>query len=113
MSRQKQEGSAFFLMRTVAMSLVLCVGSAAANAAAVTFSHKDWDLSCDNTLTCRAAGYAADGEESGSTVLLTRKAGSGEPVGNQVMLAHYSDAEQQEKSPPELVIAGRSAGRYQ
>lgn len=111
MSGQKQDHRAFFLMRTVAISLVLCVGSAAANAAAVTFSHKDWDLSCDNTLTCRAAGYAADGEESGSTVLLTRKAGIGEPVGNQVMLAHYSDAEQLEKSPPELVIAGRSAGR--
>ncbi|WP_194273445.1 DUF1176 domain-containing protein [Alcaligenes faecalis] len=110
MSGQKQGHRAFFLIRTVATSLVLCMGSAAANAAAVTFSHKDWDLSCDNTLTCRAAGYSADGEELGSTVLLTRKAGSGEPVANRVMLAHYSDAEWQQGSAPELVIAGRKAG---
>lgn len=110
MSRQKQDRSAFFSVRTVAISLVLCMGGAAANAASVSFSHKDWDLICDNTLTCRAAGYAADGEESGSTVLLTRKAGSGEPVANRVMLAHYSDAQWQKGSAPELVIAGRKAG---
>lgn len=110
MSRQKQARSAFFLAQTATLLLALCMGSAAANAAAVTFSHKDWDLSCDNTLTCRAAGYAADGEEQGSTVLLTRKAGSGEPVANKVMLAHYSDAQWQEGSPPELIIAGRKAG---
>src|SRR5690606_20013575 len=110
MSRQKQDRSAFFSVRAAAISLVLCLGGAATNAAAVTFSHKDWDLRCDNTLTCRAAGYAADGEEPGSTVLLTRKAGSGEPVANSVMLAHYDDAEWQKDSVPELVIAGRKAG---
>lgn len=110
MSGQKQDHSAFFSVRTAAISLVLCIGGAAANAAPVTFSHKDWDLRCDNTLTCRAAGYAADGEELGSTVLLTRKAGSGEPVANRVMLAHYDDPEWSKDSLPELVIAGRKAG---
>ncbi|MGO3843236.1 MAG: DUF1176 domain-containing protein [Alcaligenes pakistanensis] len=110
MGRQKQYCSAFFSRQTLAMLLALCMGSTAAHAAAVTFSHKDWDLSCDNTLTCRAAGYADEAEQQGSTVLLTRKAGSGEPVVNRVMLAHYSDAEWQEKSPPELIIAGRTAG---
>ncbi|QRF91370.1 hypothetical protein CLH39_14595 [Alcaligenes faecalis] len=110
MSGQKQDHSAFFSVRTAAISLVLCMGGAAANAASVTFSHKDWDLRCDNTLTCRAAGYAADGEELGSTVLLTRKAGSGEPVANRVMLAHYDDPEWPKDSLPELVIAGRKAG---
>lgn len=110
MSRQKPYCSTFFSVQTAALLLALCMGSAAVNAAAVTFSHKDWDLSCDNTLTCRAAGYAADGEEQGSSVLLTRKAGSGEPVVNRVMLAHYDDAEWQKDAAPELVIAGRKAG---
>ena len=110
MSRQNPHHRAFFSVKTVAMLLALGMGSAAANTAAVTFSHKDWDLSCDNTLTCRAAGYADDGEEQGSTVLLTRKAGSGEPVTNKVMLAHYSDAEWRESPPPELIVAGRTAG---
>ena len=26
----------------------------------VSFSHKDWEVVCDNTLTCRAAGYSAE-----------------------------------------------------
>lgn len=26
----------------------------------VSFSHKDWEVVCDNTLTCRTAGYSAE-----------------------------------------------------
>ena len=32
----------------------------------VSFSHKDWELACDNTLTCRAAGYSAEEGAGGS-----------------------------------------------
>ncbi|NDO83462.1 hypothetical protein CJP72_22735 [Citrobacter sp. NCU1] len=43
-----------------------------------SFDHKDWELSCDNTGTCRAAGYGVKtGEVS---VLLTRQAGPGQHV---------------------------------
>ncbi|WP_426345708.1 DUF1176 domain-containing protein [Alcaligenes sp. HNGD-HTN06] len=111
MSRAKQDGNVLFSVRMLAVSLVLAMSSAAAKDVSVTFSHKDWDLSCDNTLTCRAAGYAPESEEPGSTVLLTRKAGRGEPVVNKVMLAHYDDAQQQTGAAPELFIAGRTAGR--
>lgn len=45
----------------------------------VTFEHKDWEVVCDNTLTCRAAGYSSEEEASGS-VLLTREAGPNTPV---------------------------------
>ncbi|SCA23389.1 Protein of uncharacterised function (DUF1176) [Klebsiella quasipneumoniae] len=39
-----------------------------------SFAQKDWELACDNTGTCRAAGYGVRmGEVS---VLLTRNAGS-------------------------------------
>ena len=30
----------------------------------VSFSHKDWEVVCDNTLTCRAAGYSALNQNS-------------------------------------------------
>ncbi len=47
-----------------------------------SFSHNDWELVCDNTRTCRAAGYQA--ESSGITepvsMLITRKAGPGTSV---------------------------------
>jgi hypothetical protein len=42
------------------------------------FQHKDWELACDNTRTCRAAGYPTDENVSGdslASVLLTRQAG--------------------------------------
>ena len=53
----------------------------AAEKAAVSFQHKDWSLQCDNTLTCRAAGYQAESAESGPvSMLLTRQAGPNTPV---------------------------------
>ena len=61
------------------------LSAAAAGAAAkegVSFSHNDWELACDNTRTCRAAGYQV---ESGSalepvSMLITRRAGPGTPI---------------------------------
>ncbi len=44
------------------------------------FSHADWELACDNTGTCRAAGYQNGQDGPAVSVLLTRKAGPGEPV---------------------------------
>lgn len=41
----------------------------------VSFYHHDWELACDNTRTCRAAGYQSDNDELLVSVLLTRKAG--------------------------------------
>lgn len=39
------------------------------------FVADDWQLVCDNTLTCRAAGYSAESERSAS-ILMTLKAGA-------------------------------------
>lgn len=110
MNSQEQRSRAFFAIPAAVMVLALSGGSVAAESVAGGFSHKDWDLTCDNTLTCRAVGYGAIAEEEGASVLLTRKAGSNEPVTNRVMLAHYGDDEWQEGSAPELIIAGRTAG---
>lgn len=55
------------------------------------FSHHDWEVACDNTRTCRAAGYHSDNEALGVSVLLTRKAGPNEPVVGQLMIGHYEE----------------------
>lgn len=42
----------------------------------ISFSHQEWEISCSNTGTCKAAGY--QNEENGdnpASILLTRKAG--------------------------------------
>jgi hypothetical protein len=59
----------------------------------VYFSHGDWEVACDNTHTCRAAGYQSDDEERAVSVLLTRKAGAGQAVAGQLQLGDDGDDE--------------------
>lgn len=63
------------------------ISSAQAQGSGVSFSHKNWELVCDNTNTCRAAGYGADEGESSGSVLLTRIAGPGTVPTGEVTLA--------------------------
>lgn len=60
----------------------------------LSFSHNDWQIVCDNTRTCRAAGYSEDGEERRVSVLLTRAAGPGEVVKGQLMLGSYGEEDE-------------------
>lgn len=53
----------------------------------VSFNHKDWELACDNTRTCRAAGYPAEDRAPNASLLLTRAAGPKQPVQAQLQLA--------------------------
>lgn len=75
------------------------------------FSHRDWELACDNTRTCRAAGYHADGNDKAVSVLLTRQAGARTPVTAQVMIGNYDDEPHLRALPDRfslrLVIDGR------
>src|SRR5512139_570127 len=57
----------------------------------ISFQHKDWELACDNTRTCRAAGYQSDDGDLAMSVLLTRMAGPNQPVTAQVMLGSYAE----------------------
>lgn len=52
----------------------------------LSFSHNDWEVVCDNTRTCRAAGYQSDHDERPVSVLLTRKAGPRQPVAGELMI---------------------------
>ena len=57
------------------------------------FQHEDWDIACDNTGTCRAAGYQneempldAEGYPEPVSLLLTRPAGADAPVHAQIQI---------------------------
>jgi hypothetical protein len=76
---------------------VLLVATGAAGAyprsdlPSISFSHKDWELACDNTRTCRAAGYHQEDGGPNATILLTRVAGPNQPVTVQLQLAEHDD----------------------
>jgi len=55
------------------------------------FEHKDWEIACDNTCTCRAAGYQTESSGPSASVLLTRAAGPKQAVTAEVQLAQSED----------------------
>lgn len=55
-------------------------------AAPVTFDSKDWQVACDNTRTCRLAGYQSESDSMPISVLLSRRAGSEAKVSGRVKL---------------------------
>lgn len=100
-----------------ATSLLLAIALLPARAetplTGIRFERHDWTLACDNTRTCRAAGYQAD--DHGADVfpppislLLTREAGPGQPVIAQLTV----DAGEDGKMPSALAlhIDGRDLG---
>lgn len=98
----------------VACLAMLSLGAQAApssTATSLSFTHHDWQLVCDNTRTCRAAGYSSDGDPNPVTVLLTRNAGSGQPVTGQVMLGDYGSDSSAAKLPAVLKLGMRVNGR--
>ena len=79
-------------------------------AGAQSFEDKDWQLVCDNTRACRAAGYQRDDDAGpGVSVLFTRLAGARASVTGEVQIADMGEG----AKPPSslrLSIAGRPAG---
>ena len=80
----------------------------------LSFQHQDWELACDNTRTCRAAGYQSDEDAHPVTVLLTRQAGPAQHVTAEVKLGRMTDAPEvtalPEKFQLALQIDGQSLG---
>ena len=59
----------------------------------ISFSHQEWEISCSNTGTCKAAGY--QNEENGdnpASLLLVRKAGPKQPVQAEFALSDYEQS---------------------
>lgn len=97
-------------LRMPVATLALCVVSAGALAAGgVSFSYKNWEVVCDNVLTCRAAGYGPE-EGSGGSVLLTREAGPNSVVQGRVMLADIEENDSPETVDLALFINDQPLG---
>ncbi len=63
----------------VLISIILC-GFAFAQDNKKMFQHKDWELACDNTGTCRAAGYQIEGDGLPASLMIERAAGAKQAV---------------------------------
>lgn len=74
-----------FLLPALLAATSPLAASAAAPARTLYFQHHDWIAACDNTRTCRAAGYAAD-EQSTLSVLLTRQGGANQAIHGRLSL---------------------------
>ena len=74
--------------RTLLLTLLLvsALNVRAGTVQGIHFSHEDWEIACDNTRACRAAGYQSDQADRAVSVLLTRKAGPNQPVSAELML---------------------------
>lgn len=108
--------SAFQLRLALALSLAPVTAVAASSLGPAFFEH-DWLLACDNTRTCRAAGFTADGPIAFS-LLFERAGGPDTPV--TVMLGYVDGQEYLEagSAPPvpkptgalQLRVDGRALG---
>ncbi|HDS1038886.1 TPA: DUF1176 domain-containing protein [Stenotrophomonas maltophilia] len=85
--------------RTLFLALALALAPAAHAAtpepkAGVSFDHNDWTLACDNTRTCRAAGYSPEASANLLSLMLERAGGPGTKV-----VARLRNGEGDEPSP--------------
>lgn len=99
------------LQLCTALGLLMFSGFSFAESAitGLHFLHKDWELACDNTGTCRAAGYQAEDHLARPvSVLLQRAAGAHAPVSARVKIdaAHIPA----QRKPLQLSMLGRSYG---
>ncbi|QFZ86587.1 DUF1176 domain-containing protein [Variovorax paradoxus] len=83
-------------MKSACVAAALLLGALSVGAAGkkdpVSFSHNDWELVCDNTRTCRAAGYQAEsGVSEPVSMLLTRAAGPDQAVEVQLQVGGEGD----------------------
>lgn len=79
----------------------------------VRFEQGDWELACDNTRTCRAAGYSAEEDARALSVLLTRKGGPGQAVAVTLRLADQGDAGRDDTKAPgvlSMLVDGKPIG---
>lgn len=93
----------------LALALPVVAAAAPAGWPEPVHSVQDWDVACDNSGTCRAAGYSPEEYPAVAvawSVLITRQAGADGAVSVQLQLA-----EEDEGVPPELLINGQSQGQ--
>lgn len=103
------------------LAMLACAAHASgAPSAGLSFTHLDWEIACDNTRTCRAAGYQVDNADDSDIALpvsvqLTRKAGPREPVQGELQVANPDEDQSDENWLRKLSLAmtvnGKPAGK--
>lgn len=70
--------SIFSINKIVSATLlaVSAIAMSSLSSATVELTHQDWQVACDNTRTCRLAGYQAEDSDFPISILLMRRAGS-------------------------------------
>ena len=91
------------------LTLLLAALAWPAVANAQSFESKDWQVVCDNTRTCRAAGYSVEGSDAPVSVLFSRAAGAGMPALVELQLGTL-DARAVRPAGVVMAIGGKPAG---
>lgn len=105
----KQQWRYSIKIMSVAFGLVSISSLSLAAIQGLHFSHKDWEMACDNTGTCRASGYQSDQEiDRPVSVLLTRAAGTASAVQAKVQILPLQAATS--TAQLQLQIAGKPYG---
>jgi hypothetical protein len=84
------------------------LASAAGAQAQLSWAHGDWQLVCDNTRTCRAAGYTAESQTIRSSVLIERAAGPGTPLTLSWKVEVGESAAEEVRPPVQLKVGALS-----
>ena len=85
------------------VSLLIAAAAWPMAAGAQSFDSKDWQVVCDNTRACRAAGYSAEGDAAPVSVLFSRASGTSRPVYVELQLGTLDP---RSVRPASVVLAG-------
>ena len=80
------------MKKVILLSLLPFTAMAASTSIQGIGNYQDWDLVCDNTGTCRMAGYQeGDGSEHPVSILFTRAAGENAVVEGKLTILPLGD----------------------
>ena len=99
-------------MKKVLLLTLLPVAAMATSIQAIGENYQDWDLVCDNTGTCRMAGYQEKGDDPVS-ILFTRAAGENATVEGKLTILPFGEADRdvQVGQDIEIWLNGKSLGK--
>ena len=99
-------------MKKVLLLTLLPVVAMATSIKAIGENYQDWDLVCDNTGTCRMAGYQEEGDDPVS-ILFTRAAGENAAVEGKFTILPFGEADRdvQVGQDIEIWLNGKSLGK--
>ena len=103
-------------MKKVLLLTLLPVAAMATSIKGIVETYQDWDLVCDNTGTCRMAGYQADeGFDNRVSLLFTRQAGEDAPINAELTFLDYDENDKPIKLDDkiQIILNGKLLGTVQ